>query len=295
MTSGEWLELLLQHQSPKFLPKYKAKILRSQELPAHLYGAFWKAVVVLRDKIEVVSSEEYFNILSARDMDAKFDSEIKRDINRTFPNLKFYQELNSLGQAQLFNVLKAYCTYNPTVGYCQGMGFVVGILLSHMDQVDAFNVLVALMSPDGDYCMQGLYKPGLPLLNKYLAELDGMISNELPRLSEFLSSLGIETSMFASQWILTLFVYNLEWKEARLIFNLFLAFKFGVILKFAIFILHRAERELLTMGFEQVMGKINDMKTVRVSEFIRWINQRHEDQLTGDQESDNDGLSDVFN
>lgn len=283
----EWLELLVQHQTPHFVEQYKAKVIRSLDIPVYLYGAFWKAVV-LGPGGKLVSSTEYLEMLTRGDMDPKFDSEIKRDINRTFPNLKFYQEVNSVGQGQLLNVLKAYSIYNPKVGYCQGMGFMVGVLLSHMDQVDAFNVLVALMRPEGEFGMQGLYKPGLPLLNKYLSELDAMISKDLPRLADFFATLGIETSMFASQWILTLFVYNLEWAEARLIFNLFLVFKIGIVLKFALFILHRAEKELLTMGFEEVLGKINDMRNIRVSDFIQWLTE------IGDSDEHQPSHSDVF-
>ena len=282
------MELLAKHQSPQFVDQYKSKILNSLEIPPYLFGAFWKALVV-KQQHPVVSEREYLEILTgAGEMNPPpldFDSEIKRDINRTFPNLKFYQELNSVGQVQLFNVLKAYCIYNPKVGYCQGMGFMVGVLLSHMDQVDAFNVLVTLMRPEGDYCMQGLYKPGLPLLNKYLSELDDMIGQELPRLANFFASLGIETSMFASHWILTLFVYILDWQEARLIFNLFLVFKMGIILKFALYILHRSEQELLTMGFEDVLGKINDMRSVRVADFVKWLKEREGDRSSEAQDT----------
>jgi hypothetical protein len=33
------------------------------------------------------------------------------------------------GQAALRNVLIAYATHNPTVGYCQSMNFLAGLLL----------------------------------------------------------------------------------------------------------------------------------------------------------------------
>ena len=253
--------------------RYRSKATRCLEVPPYLQGVFWKSLV-LTDKIDLISEEEYEGYLAQEDF--KFQSEIRRDINRTFPNLKFFQEVNSLGQAQLFNVLKAYSVFNPEVGYCQGMGFIVGLLLSHMNEVDTFNVLVALMRPDGEYNMQGLYKPGLPLLNEYLAQLDRMIDNDFPRLADHFATLGIETSMFASQWILTLLVYNLEWAQAKLIFNLFLVFKIDVILKFSIFILQRVERDILTMSFEETLGKINDMHGVRVLDFVEWVHRTEE-------------------
>jgi hypothetical protein len=266
---NQWLELLLQSKDSQLIAKYRAKVVQLFEVPPYLLGSYWKSLVL---PAKTISLEEYAALLASSDF--KFHSEIRRDINRTFPTLKFFQELKSLGQNQLFNVLKAYSLYNPEVGYCQGMGFIVGMLLSHMDELDAINVLVALMSKDGEYNMQGLYKPGLPLLNEYLAKLDRMIDTDLPRLSDHFTALGIETSMFASQWILTLFVYNLEWSQAKLMFNLFLVFKMEVVLKFALYILQRCEKELLSMGFEEVLGKVNNMTSVRVADFMEWLHRR---------------------
>jgi hypothetical protein len=202
-------------------------------------------------------------------------------------------EINSLGQAQLFNVLKAYSIHNPEVGYCQGMGFIVGMLLSHMEELDAFNVLNSLMHRKGDYNMQGLYKPGLPLLNEYLTKLDRMIHHELPILSDHFASLGVETSMFASQWILTLFVYNLEWAEAKKIFNLFLLFGIQIILKFSLYILHRSQTKLLTMGFEEVLGKVNDMTDVKVAEFMDWSRSHPDDNIKWDYSADDSSTSET--
>jgi hypothetical protein len=252
-------------------------------VPPYLYGAFWKSIV-LEELPAKVHPKEYVALLNSADF--KFQSEIKRDINRTFPSLRFFMELNSLGQTQLYNVLKAYSIFNPEVGYCQGMGFIVGMLLSHMDEVDAFNVLVVLMDKSGAFNMQGLYKPGLPLLNEYLRELDKMIQVELPKLADHFSALGIETSMFASQWILTLLVYNLDWNEAKKMFNLFLIFKIDVILKFTLYILHRAQSQLLTMGFEEILGRVNDMGSVKVSEFLEWLHSREVEDSKVNQSND---------
>ena len=271
--AGDWLDSLMNQKTYQVQSRYRSNATRCLEVPPYLQGVFWKSLV-LTDKVSLVSASEYAGYLAEDDF--KFQSEIRRDINRTFPNLRFFQEVNSLGQGQLFNVLKAYSVFNPEVGYCQGMGFIVGLLLSHMNGVDAFNVLVALMRPDGEYNMQGLYKPGLPLLNEYLSQLDRMIATDLPRLAHHFASLGIETSMFASQWILTLLVYSLEWTEAIQIFNIFLVYKIDVILKFSIFTLQRVEKDILGMSFEETLGKINDMRGVRVLAFVEWVHRTEE-------------------
>ena len=265
----DWLSLLLNTKPGQLSAGLRLRIVQDIDIPPYLLGSFWTRLV--GGYGFEVSKEQYFSLIESKE-EFRFDSEIRRDINRTFPSLKFFKEVQ--GQQQLFNVLKAYALYNPEVGYCQGMGFIVGMLLSHLNEVDAFNVLVGLMRKDGEYNMQGLYKPGLPLLNEYLKELDAMIETELPALSNHLEMLGIETSMFASQWILTLFVYNLEWSQSRIMFTLFLLYKMNIIVRFSIFFLSQAQGDLLSMGFEGTLGRINSMKNVRMEDFMEWCNKK---------------------
>lgn len=54
------------------------------------------------------------------------------DIGRTFPNHQFYKASLGVGQLSLFNVLKAYSILDPELGYCQGLGFICGVLLLHV-------------------------------------------------------------------------------------------------------------------------------------------------------------------
>ena len=48
---------------------------------------------------------------------------------RTFPHHDYFTDGQGIGQENLFNVLKAYSLYDTEVGYCQGLPFVVAILL----------------------------------------------------------------------------------------------------------------------------------------------------------------------
>lgn len=64
----------------------------------------------------------------------KHDDIIRRDLNRTFPRHEVFRESNGLGQQQLYNVLKAFAIYDEVIGYCQGMAFIVAILLTYMSE-----------------------------------------------------------------------------------------------------------------------------------------------------------------
>ena len=54
------------------------------------------------------------------------------------------------GENRLYNVLKAYTSYDPEIGYCQGMNFIAVMLLTYMpDEEDAFWSLVYVMFEKG--------------------------------------------------------------------------------------------------------------------------------------------------
>ena len=273
--SSEWLSLLqgFDWKNASVQRSFKQKLVEKRDhVPPFLQGAFWKRILLTHAPY-LLSIEEYQSLLSAGDF--KFESEIQRDVNRTFPELKFFKEKHSYGQVELYNVLKAFTILNPEVGYCQGMGFIAGILLSHMSEIDAFNCFTVLMSEKSEYRMGGLYKPGLPLLSKFLSQFQTMIETELPDLWYHFQNQGIEISMFGSQWILSLFIYNLHYHKSVFLFNLFLLFNYRVILLFGVFVLEEMESTLLDMTFEEILCRINNIDDVvdDMDDFVQWLEE----------------------
>ena len=53
-----------------------------------------------------------------------------------------FKEAGGEGQQALAKVLKCFSLYDKEIGYCQGLGFLVGPLLMQMADRDAFCVLV---------------------------------------------------------------------------------------------------------------------------------------------------------
>ena len=54
------------------------------------------------------------------------------------------------GENRLYNVLKAYTSYDPEIGYCQGMNFIAVLLLTYIqDEEYAFWSLVYVMFEKG--------------------------------------------------------------------------------------------------------------------------------------------------
>ena len=62
-------------------------------------------------------------------IDTNVLNQIEVDLHRTLPEKKLFQEKDGLGQQALSNILCAYANYDPEVGYCQGMGYIVAYLI----------------------------------------------------------------------------------------------------------------------------------------------------------------------
>ncbi|CAF1398107.1 unnamed protein product [Adineta ricciae] len=145
---------------------------------------------------------------------------IRRDISRTYPQYDFFKEKHGLGQESLFNVIKAYSLYDREVGYCQGIAFIVGLLLMHMPEEEAFAVLVSIMQ---DYKMRDMYKPDMFYLGLCVYQLECLIQENLPDLYRHFRSENIHTSMFASSWFITLFSNQLPLNLVCRTMDLFLS------------------------------------------------------------------------
>lgn len=103
--------------------------------------------------------------------------DIIRDVSRTFPGHIHYIQRHGLGQRQLFTVLKAYALYDAEVGYVQGMAYIAAIFLMYMSEEESFWLLVALLKgAAGHEPLEGLFTPGLPLVQLCLYQLDGLLA-----------------------------------------------------------------------------------------------------------------------
>lgn len=95
----------------------------------------------------------------------------------------------------MFNVLKAYSSMDPHIGYCQGMSFICGVLLFYLNEEDAFWMFVQL---NKTYMLGDLFTPGLPLLQNLVYKLDRLTQILLPELFLHLVRTIRELSFVAS-------------------------------------------------------------------------------------------------
>lgn len=85
-----------------------------------------------------------YNELLERNGDERTIDEIRRDQHRQFPSHEMFIDEDKPGQKELFNVLKAYSLFNPTVGYCQAQAPIAAFLLMHLPAEQAFWCFVSV-------------------------------------------------------------------------------------------------------------------------------------------------------
>ena len=116
-------------------------------------------------------------------------------------------------------VLQAFCVHNPTVGYCQGMNFIVGIALLFLDPEDAFWCLVAVTEK---YFKSNYFDSGLIGAQVDQKCLKDIIKSKLPDLYDHLEALDIEISSITLNWFLAIFIDAVPFDTLLRIWDCFL-------------------------------------------------------------------------
>lgn len=131
-----WAALVADYpQTAQRLPTLTSNKIRGG-VPPPLRGVVWPSISGARDAL---LQEEYERLCGDT---SPYEGLIGKDVGRSFPNVEMFREKDGEGQQMLGRVLKCFSLYDNKIGYCQGLGFVVGPLLMHMNDADAFCVLV---------------------------------------------------------------------------------------------------------------------------------------------------------
>ena len=163
-----------------------------------------------------------YEVFLRRECDARVVSVIRRDLDRTYPKHPLFMRGNeSHALDKLDNVLRAYANFAPEIGYCQGLNFLVALLLMQMPEEDAFWMLVVLMK-EPRFNLQRLFGPGLPMLQDMFRRHELELFETLPDLYTHFLHQGIRTSMYSSAWFHTLFTSSFPLRTSLRVFDVLL-------------------------------------------------------------------------
>uniref|UniRef100_A0A8C6XWZ9 TBC1 domain family member 4 n=1 Tax=Naja naja TaxID=35670 RepID=A0A8C6XWZ9_NAJNA len=165
------------------------------------------------------------------------------DLGRTFPTHPYFSAQLGAGQLSLFNLLKAYSLLDKEVGYCQGISFVAGVLLLHMSEEQAFEMLKFLMY---DLGFRKQYRPDMMSLQIQMYQLSRLLHDYHRDLYHHLEENEISPSLYAAPWFLTLFASQFPLGFVARIFDIIFLQGTEVIFKVALCLLSTQEESIMS-------------------------------------------------
>ncbi|XP_051636362.1 TBC1 domain family member 4 isoform X2 [Manacus candei] len=178
------------------------------------------------------------------------------DLGRTFPTHPYFSAHLGAGQLSLFNLLKAYSLLDKEVGYCQGISFVAGVLLLHMSEEQAFEMLKFLMY---DLGFRKQYRPDMMSLQIQMYQLSRLLHDYHRDLYNHLEENEISPSLYAAPWFLTLFASQFPLGFVARVFDIIFLQGTEVIFKVALSLL--SSQETAIMGCENFENIVDFLKT----------------------------------
>ncbi|XP_053948466.1 ecotropic viral integration site 5 ortholog isoform X7 [Anastrepha ludens] len=212
-------------------------------IPHHFRAIVWQQLCGASD----TDKKQYADYIKATSACEKV---IRRDIARTYPEVDFFKEKDGPGQEALFNVIKAYSLHDREVGYCQGSGFIVGLLLMQMPEEEAFAVLVQIMQ---QHRMRDMFKPSMSELGLCMYQLENLVQEQIPEMHIHFQQQGFQTTMYASSWFLTLYTTTLNLNLSCRIMDVFLSEGMEFIFKVALALLLLGKETLLCLDMEAML------------------------------------------
>ncbi|XP_030613880.1 TBC1 domain family member 4 isoform X3 [Archocentrus centrarchus] len=173
------------------------------------------------------------------------------DLGRTFPTHQYFSAQLGAGQLSLYNLLKAYSLLDTEVGYCQGISFVAGVLLLHMSEEQAFDMLKFLMY---DLGIRRQYRPDMVSLQIQMYQLSRLLHDYHRELYNHFEEHEICPSLYAAPWFLTLFASQFPLSFVSRIFDFVFVEGTEVIFKVALCLLGSHEGEIVECdSFESIV------------------------------------------
>lgn len=171
-------------------------------IPNEHRGEVWMSVSKAQKMMK--QNGGLYQRLLEQELDPNVLTEIDIDLHRTFPeNIYFANDASESKQAALRNVLIAFAKHNPDIGYCQGLNYVVGMMLIVLkDEEKAFFLLEKLTKQ----ILVGYYSRNLRGLNVDQLVLGELIKLKNPTLAKHMEDKLVPWSLVCMKWFVCLYL-----------------------------------------------------------------------------------------
>ncbi|CAG5117262.1 unnamed protein product, partial [Candidula unifasciata] len=275
-TAEEAGQILMENHG-KTIPKTKLLEYVMKGVPRTLRGQVW-LLLMQQQQIRTAVPDKAHESANYEDLLKQLTTHqhaILIDLGRTFPNHPYFSKPLGPGQLELFNLLKAYSLLDKEVGYCQGLSFIVGMLLMHMEEISAFHVLKYLMY---DLGLRQQYRPNMKALQLKLYQLTRLLHDRYKDVYDHLEDHEISPTLYAAPWFLTMFASQFPLGFVARVFDMVFIQGIDALFKVALTLIgsHRALM-LQCSSFESIVDflKVTLPEMVQV-QMERIINQAFE-------------------
>ena len=205
-----------------------------KNIPSCFRSLIW---MILSDKIIFERKDDNYNYLKIQKNNFLIESQIEKDIYRTFKEGKTNIEINKLK-----NILIASSNLEKDIGYCQGMNFIAAFLLkiSNYNEIDTFYLYCFVLEKINGYFMQNF-----PLFNYHLYLFDYFFKIFFPKLEKHFKELELPLELWIGKWIQTLFIISLPFEETCRIWDYLFIYGFDFIIPICFGIIYYMEENLL--------------------------------------------------
>ena len=194
-------------------------------------------------------------------VETQFSVQIDKDLQRTYPEEDFIALPGTM--QSLRNVLVAYSWRNPSVGYCQGMNFIAGRLLSFgFTEEQAFWMLAQIL------------ETYLPL--DYFSVMTGVLTDQkvfhsllklhVPRVAKHLQRHCIDPSMYCVQWLVCIYAYTFRRDIVMRIWDVFFVEGTAFLFRVGLGLMHLLREEILEIDSEEGLIVALEKVAMRVSD-----------------------------
>ena len=213
-------------------------------IPKYLREFIWEIIIAEKYSIKKYfnreeEKEEYNSFLSSINKN-KINIQIKKDLTRTFSDTSYQTEKN-------LNILKNLMIFTSSLtkdGYCQGMNFIVGFILTvtNFDEIKSYYILKNIF-PE----IKGYFETGFPLLKKNINLFYKLFCKLYPKLNSHFAKHDVYAQFWVGRWLQTLFILSLPFDELCFIWDLLLIKGFNFAIYISLAIVYYLEKYLMKL------------------------------------------------
>ena len=180
---------------------------------------------------------------------------IQKDLDRTYPGHEIFRAAE--GQASLRNILRSYAFFDTEVGYCQGMGYIAGILRMYMDEESAFWMLVSLMQ---NFNLRGMFLNGMEQTYRNFYIASSLLKYFEPSIWKKLDDCDVSPQIYATQWFMTIYS-NFPIETVLRIWDCFLFEGPKILFRVYVGFFKMNKSEFRDVSFETAIRKIRELES----------------------------------